>query len=482
MRDAPRRRANTFIVFAPSEPSSSFLGRAWPRDNETPRTWFTPSIQAPSTSGCSRSRSRRCRVALDERVPRRAASRCGAIRPARRSGSTATSASRRTSRPTRRTSRRRSRGSRGAAVEAGTGRTAASTRRRLLPPRSRRGLRRGRDVASADAQARRVPEGASPTTPTPSTRSSTTPAFVATFGAIGGETAEARPAGLPGGPSRGRPAQAQGPDLRPSPVRRRRHLARPARRHRRLVRGRGAGHALARLRCRRPRSLPTRNPSRARARRYNRRDTPALTAACPDAGRHPGRIRPMTQTAQTATDVPPRRQALHLRVGRRPRRGRRDDARPARRQGRGPRRDDQRGPARAARLHDHDRGLQRLLRRRREAPGRAVGRRPRGRQARSSRRPARASATPPTRSSCRVRSGAKFSMPGHDGHRPQPGPQRGDAPRPGRADRQRALRLGRLPPLHPDVRPHRHGREGRAVRPRPRRGQARAAASRRTPT
>ena len=58
-----------------------------------------------------------------------------------------------------------------------------------------------------------------------------------------------------------------------------------------------------------------------------------------------------------------------------------------------------------------------------------------------------------------------------DGHGPQPRAQRGDPPGPGRADRQRALRLGRLPALHPDVRPDRDGREGRALRPRPRRGQ-----------
>ena len=39
-----------------------------------------------------------------------------------------------------------------------------------------------------------------------------------------------------------------------------------------------------------------------------------------------------------------------------------------------------------------------------------------------------------------------------DGHGPQPRPERGDAAGPDRAHRQRALRLGRLPPLHPDVR------------------------------
>ena len=45
-----------------------------------------------------------------------------------------------------------------------------------------------------------------------------------------------------------------------------------------------------------------------------------------------------------------------------------------------------------------------------------------------------------------------------DGHGPQPRAQRADAARPDRADRQRALRLGRLPPVHPDVRPDRDGR------------------------
>ena len=46
----------------------------------------------------------------------------------------------------------------------------------------------------------------------------------------------------------------------------------------------------------------------------------------------------------------------------------------------------QRRPADAARLHDHDRGLQRLLRGRRAAARRPVGRRPRARCTRSSER------------------------------------------------------------------------------------------------
>ena len=84
-----------------------------------------------------------------------------------------------------------------------------------------------------------------------------------------------------------------------------------------------------------------------------------------DGHRHPSRRPPAS-----------RGEALHLRVGRRPRRGQRRHARPARRQGRRPRRDDDRRPADPARLHDHHRGLQRLLRGRRAAAGRALGRRP----------------------------------------------------------------------------------------------------------
>ena len=57
-----------------------------------------------------------------------------------------------------------------------------------------------------------------------------------------------------------------------------------------------------------------------------------------------------------------------------------------------------------------------------------------------------------------VRSGAQVLHAGNDGHRPEPGPERGDAARSGRPDRQRAIWLGRLPPVHPDVRPDRHGR------------------------
>ena len=62
---------------------------------------------------------------------------------------------------------------------------------------------------------------------------------------------------------------------------------------------------------------------------------------------------------------------------------------------------------------------------------------------------------------------------GHDGHRPQPGVERRDRRRPGAADEQRALRVGCVPTLRPDVRAHRARRFGREARPCLRRGQAR---------
>ena len=68
-----------------------------------------PARARPSTSDCSRSRSRRWSP-RSRSASRRAASRCWPIRSARSSGSTATRASRRTSRRTRRTSARASRG------------------------------------------------------------------------------------------------------------------------------------------------------------------------------------------------------------------------------------------------------------------------------------------------------------------------------------------------------------------------------------
>ena len=69
---------------------------------------------------------------------------------------------------------------------------------------------------------------------------------------------------------------------------------------------------------------------------------------------------------------------------------------------------------------------------------------------------------------------------GHDGHDPQPRPERPDRRSAGEEDRQPAVRLGLLPPLRPDVRRRRArraeaaGRGSRAVRDGHRDAQARA--------
>ena len=59
----------------------------------------------------------------------------------------------------------------------------------------------------------------------------------------------------------------------------------------------------------------------------------------------------------------------------------------------------------------------------------------------------------------------------HDGHHPQPRPQRRDGEGPRRQVRQRALRLRQLSPLHPDVRRRRARRRSRRVRGHPRQPQ-----------
>ena len=73
-----------------------------------------------------------------------------------------------------------------------------------------------------------------------------------------------------------------------------------------------------------------------------------------------------------------------------------------------------------------------------------------------------------------VRSGREVLDARDDGDRPQHRPQRRVGAGPGRAGRQRAVRLGLLPPADPDVRQDRARHRRRAVRARPRRGQARA--------
>ena len=80
--------------------------------------------------------------------------------------------------------------------------------------------------------------------------------------------------------------------------------------------------------------------------------------------------------------------------------------------GAGPRRDDEGRPADAARLHDHDRSLQRLLRGRREAARTGSGTTSSRRCARSSERSGKGFGDPANPLLVSVRSGAKFSMPG----------------------------------------------------------------------
>ena len=132
-------------------------------------------------------------------------------------------------------------------------------------------------------------------------------------------------------------------------------------------------------------------------------------------------------------------------------------------------------------LHDHDRGLQRLLRRGRELPDglwddvlAAIQE--------VEQRTGKGFGDPANPLLVSVRSGAKFSMPGMMDTVLNLGPQRGHAAGPRRPDRQRALRLGRLSALHPDVRPDRHGGLGRAVRPRRWRRPRSATGRSRTPT
>ena len=270
----------------------------------------------------------------------------GPTRPGRRSGSTATSGSRRTSRRTRRTSRPRSRGRKAAA------RMAARVRRgrnpggyfHLAPGEVYIGGGMWHPPTAKLAAFR----ARSPTTEARPRR----PRRPGVRGDVRRDLwrqADTRAAGLPEGPSRGRAAQAEGHDVRPPAGRRRRPVARPARTSS---------------------PTPSRSPSRsfragsarlspdASQPRRNRSDagsdgTIRTTLTAPDRGRpHPGR-RPRKDLPDDPDrppgrrPSPPRRQALHLRLGRRTGRGRRDDARPARRQGRGPGRDDQRGPARS---------------------------------------------------------------------------------------------------------------------------------------
>ena len=178
---------------------------------------------------------------------------------------------------------------------------------------------------------------------------------------------------------------------------------------------------------------------------------------------------------------------VRLLLRRRQGRRRPDDEGPARRQGLRPRRDDQRRPAGAPGLHDHDRGLQPLLRARAQGAGRrraGDG----GEPARSSRRWPGQQFGSTDEPAARVGPlGREVLDARHDGHDPQPRPERRDGRGAEGPDRQRPVRLRQLPPLHADVRQRRardpegrvregvrrrQAREGREARHRPRRAGA----------
>ena len=84
------------------------------------------------------------------------------------------------------------------------------------------------------------------------------------------------------------------------------------------------------------------------------------------------------------------------------------------------------------------------------------------------------------RSAARLRAfGGAVLHARHDGHGPQPGPERQVGHRAGEQDQEPALRLGLLPPLHPDVRLGRHGAREARVRRSHRSAQEEAARPRR---
>ncbi len=122
-----------------------------------------------------------------------------------------------------------------------------------------------------------------------------------------------------------------------------------------------------------------------------------------------------------------------------------------------------------ARLHHHHRSLHRLLRQQPQLPGRAEG--PGGRRA----GPHRGCRRPQVRRQGQAAAGVRALRrarlhAGHDGHRAEPRPERRHRARASADGAGRsALRLGLLPPLHPDVRLRGAGR-----RPSPLRGDHRA--------
>ena len=145
------------------------------------------------------------------------------------------------------------------------------------------------------------------------------------------------------------------------------------------------------------------------------------------------------------------------------RRQRHDEA-AARRQGRQPRRDVPAPGCRCRRASPSPPTSAPSTTSRRARSPPAIDARDREQRAGSSRRqPARSSAHRRTRCSSRCAPARKFSMPGHDGHDPQPRAERRDRRRAEGADQQRPLRLGLLPPLRADVRQRRARRSRRTT-------------------
>ena len=129
------------------------------------------------------------------------------------------------------------------------------------------------------------------------------------------------------------------------------------------------------------------------------------------------------------------------------------------------------GPARASRLHDHHRSLQRLHAGRHAAPRRPDGPGEARRSRPSKRRPARSFGDPTNPLLVSVRSGAKFSMPGMMDTVLNLGLNATTLHGLIAGYRRRALRLRRLSPLHHDVLRHRAGAGAQEVRPHLQRGE-----------
>ena len=150
------------------------------------------------------------------------------------------------------------------------------------------------------------------------------------------------------------------------------------------------------------------------------------------------------------------RQARQIRLLLRRRQGRRrsHDEGPARRQGLRPRGDDQREAARAGRLHDLDARLHHLLQGRRQDS--RVDREGNDRQPAEAREVGRPQAGRHEEAAARVGAlGREVLDARHDGHDPEPRPQRRDRRIAEAGDRQRPVRRRQLSPLHSDVRQRR---------------------------